>query len=166
MVAASTRAGNDYDKSLFTALRQTGDPTNQSTWAGSVIVSTANGTDVAVVAYNQRPTDRISVGFSGVVLSTPDKLSFCVFSAKASNWRWRPSRRLTILFNATTNNATDVDITDHNPNGTVAAQELQRKALMRARRLLATPVWTAPPWPAWNNWKAACWVQSAAGGRF
>lgn len=53
-VSANTHAGDEFDKNLFNQLRDTGNPAGQNLWAGSVIVSTLNGTDVAVVAPDQR----------------------------------------------------------------------------------------------------------------
>lgn len=162
-VAASTRAGNDYDKSLFTALRRNTDPTNQSTWAGSVIVSTANGTDVAVVAYNQRPTDRISVGFSGAGTVNAGTQTFVPAVYKRGTcdggFNWQRFSIIRIQ-NPTTNNATDVDITYYNPNGTVAAQELNQsinagQALTRHTRVDCTALAGLG-----NNWEGSVFVSS------
>ena len=46
-IAASTRAGNDYDQNLFTQLRDNGNPSFPFAWAGSAIVETTNSTQVA-----------------------------------------------------------------------------------------------------------------------
>lgn len=166
-VAASTRAGNDYDKNLFTALRRDTDPPNQSSWAGSVIVSTANGTNVAVVAYNQRPTDRIAVGFSGAGASNAGLSTYLPSiykrgtcdSAANPGFNWQRFSIIRIQ-NPTNNNATDVDIYYYNRNGTLATSELNRtinagQALTRHTRVDCGSLGALG-----NNWEGSMYITS------
>jgi hypothetical protein len=130
-VAASTRAGNDYDKNLFNALRDNANPSFPFAWAGSAMVETTNSTQVAVVVFNVRPRENISPGTAGASISNAGtqtllpvvyKIGVCDLP-NGLDWR-----RFTIfrIQNPTANNATDVDIYYYNRNGTLAAQELNR----------------------------------------
>lgn len=162
-VAASTRAGNDYDKNLFASLRDTANPTFPNAWAGSVIVSTLNGTEVAVVVFNQRPNDNIAVGFTGVGAVNSGLQTYVPTVYKRGvcdgglNWRQFSIVRLQ---NPTTNNATDVDIYYYNRNGTLAAQELNQNipagaALTRHTRADCTALAALG-----NDWEGSMYISS------
>jgi hypothetical protein len=162
-VAASTRAGNDYPQALFNQLRRDTDPANQASWAGSVIVSTRNNTDVAVVAYNQRPTDAISVGFSGAGSATAGQQTFLPTIYKRGvcdgGFNWQRFSIIRIQ-NPTNNNATDVDIYYYNRNGTLAAQELNRnipagQALTRHTRVDCSSLSALG-----ENWEGSMYITS------
>lgn len=166
-VAASTRAGNDYPKALFSALRRDTDPTNQASWAGSVIVSTRNNTNVAVVAYNQRPTDRIAVGFSGAgtanaglstYLPSLYKRGTCE-SASNPGFNWQRFSIIRIQ-NPTANNATDVDIYYYNRNGTLAAQELNRTIAAGQALTRHTRVDCGNLGALGSNWEGSMYITS------
>ncbi len=162
-VAASTRAGNDYPQSLFTSLSDTANPTFPNAWAGSVIVSTSNNTDVAVVVFNQRPNDNLAVGFSGAAAATSGLQTYLPAVYKQGvcdgglNWQ---NFSIIRIQNPTNNNATDVDIYYYNPNGTLAAQELNQtinagKALTRHTRVDCTALGALG-----NNWQGSVYVTS------
>ena len=162
-VAASTRAGNDYPKALFTALRRDTDPSNVSSWAGSIIVSTLNGTDVAVVNYNQRPDSRIAVGFGGAGAANAGLKTFLPAVYKKGvcdggfNW---PKFSIIRIQNPTTNNATNVDIYYYNLDGSLAVQELDRAiaagtALTRHTRVDCTALAGLG-----NDWTGSVYISS------
>ena len=162
-VAASTRAGNDYDKALFSALKDSTDPANQARWAGSVIVSTRNGTEVAVVAYNQRPDVFIAVGFGGAGAANAGLKSFLPAVYKKGvcdgGFSWQKFSIIRIQ-NPTANNANNVDIYYYNPDGTLAAQELDRTiaagtALTRHTRVDCTALAGLG-----NDWTGSVYISS------
>lgn len=162
-IAASTRAGNDYDKSLFTQLRKDTDPANQSSWAGSVVVNTLNNTDVAVVAFTIRPTDQIAVGFSGAS-SANGGLKTYLPSAYLrgtcdGGFAWQRFSIIRIQ-NPTTNNATDVDIYYYNRNGTLAAQELNRSIPAGTALTRHTRVDCSALAGLGNNWEGSVYISS------
>jgi len=162
-VAASTRAGNDYPSTLFNQLRRDTDPTNQSSWAGSVVVSTSNNTPVAVVAYTMRPTDAIAVGFSGASAATAGLQTFLPTVYKRGvcdgGFNWQRFSIIRIQ-NPTANNATDVDIYYYNRNGTLAHQELNRsvpadQALTRHTRVDCSALSALG-----DNWEGSMYITS------
>jgi hypothetical protein len=160
-ISANTRAGDEFDKNLFNQLLDTSN--GQNLWAGSVIVSTLNSTDVAVVAYNQRPDERIATGSGGAgavdaglstYVPTVYKRGVC---DGGTNWTTFSIIRIQ---NPTTNNATDVDIYYYNRNGTLATSELNRSiaagtALTRHTRVDCTALAALG-----NNWEGSVYVSS------
>ena len=164
-VAASTRAGNDYDKNLFNQLRDNANPTFPFAWAGSVIVETTNSTQVAVVVFNVRPRENISPGAAGASISNAGVLTYLPTAYKIgtcnppNGLEWR---RFTIfrIQNPTTNNANDVDIYYYNRNGTLAAQEVNRSipagtALTRHTRANCSDLAALG-----NNWEGSVYISS------
>ena len=162
-VAASTRAGNDYDKNLFTQLRRNTDPANQSSWAGSVIVSSLNGTELAVVAYNQRPTDRIAVGFSGAGANNAGKQTYLPTVYKRGvcdgGFNWQRFSIIRIQ-NPTTSSATDVDIYYYNRNGSLAASELNQSIAAGQALTRHTRVDCSALGALGDNWEGSVYISS------
>lgn len=162
-VAASTRAGNDYQQSLFNQLRRDTDPANQASWAGSVIVSTRNNTQIAVVAYNQRPTDAIAVGFSGAGTANAGSQTYVPTVYKRgvcdNGFNWQRFSIIRIQ-NPTNNNATDVDIYYYNRNGTLATQELNRSIAAGQALTRHTRVDCSSLAPLGDNWEGSVYVTS------
>lgn len=162
-VAASTRAGNDYDQNLFSVLRNSSDPAGQAFWAGSVIASTTNNTPIAVVAYNQRPIDNIATGSAGAGAANAGLSTYIPAAYKRGvcdgGFNWQRFSIIRIQ-NPTTNNATDVDIYYYNRNGTLAASELNRtinagQALTRHTRVDCSSLAGLG-----NNWEGSVYVQA------
>jgi hypothetical protein len=162
-ISANTRAGDEFDKNLFNQLRDTANPAGQYLWAGSVVVSTLNSTDVAVVTYNQRPDERIATGSGGAgavnaglstYLPTAYKRGVC---DGGTNWTTFSIIRIQ---NPGTTNATDVDIYYYNRNGTLAAQELNRnipagQALTRHTRVDCSSLSALG-----DNWEGSMYITS------
>jgi hypothetical protein len=162
-ISANTRAGDEFDKNLFNQLIDTNNPAGQYLWAGSVIVSTLNNTDVAVVAYNQRPDERIATGSGGAgavdagnstYLPTVYKRGVC---DGGTNWTTFSIIRIQ---NPTTTAATDVDIYYYNRNGTLATSELNRSiaaetALTRHTRVDCTALAALG-----NDWEGSVYISS------
>jgi hypothetical protein len=164
-VAASTRAGNDYDKNLFNALQDNANPSFPFAWAGSVVVETTNSTQVAVVVFNTRPRENISPGTAGASISNAGTQTLLPLAYKIgvcdppNGLDWQ---RFTIfrIQNPTANNATDVDIYYYNRNGTLAAQELNRSipagtALTRHTRANCSDLAALG-----NNWEGSVYISS------
>jgi hypothetical protein len=162
-ISANTRAGDEFDKNLFNGLRDTSNPAGQYLWAGSVIVSTLNSTEVAVVAYNQRPDERIATGSGGAgavdaglstYVPTVYKRGVC---DGGTNWTTFSIIRIQ---NPTATNATDVDIYYYDRDGTLKASELNRSiaagtALTRHTRVDCTALATLG-----NNWEGSVYISS------
>ncbi len=164
-VAASTRAGNDYDQSLFTQLRDNGNPSFPFAWAGSAVVETTNGTQVAVVVMTVRPRENISPSTSGASVADAGKQSYLPLVYKVgtcnppNGLEWR---RFTIfrIQNPTTSNASDVDIYYYNRNGTLAHQELNRSIAAGTALTRHTRADCSDLAPLGNNWEGSVYISS------
>jgi hypothetical protein len=164
-VAASTRAGNDYDQNLFNQLRDNGNPTFPFAWAGSVIVETTNSTQVAVVVWSVRPRENISPAVSGASISNAGTQSYLPLVYKVgvcnppNGLEWR---RFSIfrIQNPTTNNANDVDIYYYNRNGTLAHQELNRSIAAGAALTRHTRADCSDLAPLGENWEGSVYISS------
>lgn len=164
-VAASTRAGNDYNQSLFTGLVNNADPVFPNTWAGSVIVNTTNGTQVAVVSFNIRPRENISTATAGASIVDSGRNSFLPLVYKIGtceanvglNWQ-----RFSIfrIQNPNTVNANDVDIYYYNRNGSLAHQELNRTIAAGTALTRHTRADCQTLAPLGNNWEGSVRIVS------
>ena len=164
-IAASTRAGNDYDQNLFTQLRDNGNPSFPFAWAGSAIVETTNSTQVAVIAWSVRPRENISPAISGASAANAGTQSYLPLVYKVgtcnppNGLEWR---RFTIfrIQNPTNNNATDVDIYYYNRNGTLAHQELNRSIAAGTALTRHTRADCSDLAPLGNNWEGSVYITS------
>lgn len=126
-VGANTRAGGDFASSQFNVLRNSTDPANQAGWAGSAIVSTLNGTEVAVVNYSLRPDINIAAGNVGAGASNAGLQTFVpsvykVGTCEPGGFNWQKLSIIRIQ-NPTSSNASNVSISYYNRNGSLAYQE-------------------------------------------
>jgi hypothetical protein len=162
-ISANTRAGDEFDKDLFNQLQDTNNPAGQYLWAGSVIVSTLNSTDVAVVAYNQRPEEKITTGSGGAgavdaglstYLPSVYKRGVC---DGGTNWQTFSIIRIQ---NPTTSNATDVDIYYYDRDGTLKASELNRSIAAGTALTRHTRVDCAALSALGNAWEGSVYISS------
>lgn len=124
-LGANTRGGGDFGESTFEVLG--------GTWAGSVIVSTTNSTDISVIAYTIRPATTLAGSTSGANTAEAGSETFLpaiyqknvdgVSCPSDPNNDWTQFSLIRIQ-NPTTTNATDVDIYFFNQDGTTALQQL------------------------------------------
>ncbi|MEA3335221.1 MAG: hypothetical protein U9R25_04880 [Chloroflexota bacterium] len=125
-LGSNTKGGGDFDPNLYAT--HLGD-----TWAGSVIVSTTNNKKVSVISYSIRPgtliagaTSAANAGDAGAETFLPavyQKNTDGVSCPDDPNNDWQQFSLIRIQ-NPTNTNATDVDISYFNRNGTLALQEL------------------------------------------
>lgn len=125
-VGANTRAGGDFASSQFNVLRNSSDPAGQAAWAGSAIVSTLNGTEIAVVNYSLRPDINIAAGNVGVSAGNAGLQTFipAVYKTGACDggFNWQKLSIIRIQ-NPTSSNATNVSIAYYDRNGSLRYQE-------------------------------------------
>jgi hypothetical protein len=162
-ISANTRAGDEFDQNLFNQLRDTNNPAGQYLWAGSVIVSTLNNTDVAVVTYNQRPDERIATGSggagavnAGLSTSLPAVYKRGVCDG-GTNWTTFSIIRIQ---NPGTTNATDVDIYYYGRDGVLAASELNRTIAAESALTRHTRVDCNDLSALGNNWEGSVYISS------
>jgi hypothetical protein len=162
-ISANTRAGDEFDKNLFNQLRDTSNPAGQYLWAGSVIVSTLNSTEVAVVAYNQRPDERIATGSGGAGAVDAGLSTYLPAAYKrgvcdgGTNWT---TFSIVRIQNPTTSNASDVDIYYYNRNGTLATSELNRSIAAGTALTRHTRVDCNALSALGSNWEGSVYVSS------
>jgi hypothetical protein len=162
-VGANTRAGGDFAASDFNVLRNSTDPAGQAFWAGSAVVSTTNGTNVAVINYSLRPDINIAAGNAGAGAANGGTQTYVPTAYKVGtcdggfNWQ-----KLSIvrIQNPTTNNASNVSIAYYNRNGVLAFQEtglsipagqsLSRNTRVNCSQLAALG----------NNWEGSIFISS------
>lgn len=125
-VGANTRAGGDFPRNQYDVLRNSSDPANQASWVGSVVVSTLNSTDVAVINYTLRPDVNIAAGNAGAGAANAGTQTYLPSVYKIGTcdggFNWQKLSIIRIQ-NPTTTNASNVSIAYYNRNGTLAYQE-------------------------------------------
>lgn len=162
-VGANTRAGGDFAASDFNVLRNSSDPAGQAFWAGSAIVSTTNGTDIAVVNYSLRPDINIAAGNAGAGANDAGLRTFIPSAYKIGtcdggfNWR-----KLSIirLQNPTSSNASNVSIAYYDRNGTLKYQETGLSIPAGASLSRNTRVNCSALSALGDNWEGSVYVSS------
>ena len=123
-VAANTRAGGDFPPASYDVL-------GNGNWAGSVIVDTTNGQNLAVISESTRPSTNLSGATSAATVADGGRESFlpAVYQKNAANQscaandsQWQVWSLLRIQ-NPGTTNATNVSISYFNLDGSLAHQE-------------------------------------------
>lgn len=162
-LGANTRAGGDFDRSLFNALRDSTDPTNQARWAGSAVVNVLNSTEVAVINYSLRPDINIAAGNAGAGAVNAGRQTFIPTAYKIGtcdggfNWR-----KLSIirLQNPTTTAASGVSISYYDRNGTLKYQETGLNIPAGASLSRNTRVNCSSLTALGDNWEGSVFVSS------
>jgi hypothetical protein len=164
VVSANTRAGDSFNQALFNGLtNSSGGPAELNMWAGSVIVRTMNGTEIAAIAYNQRPENFLATGSNGVSSPNAGLSTYLPSIYKRGvcdgGFNWQRFSIIRIQ-NPTAANATDVDVYFYNRDGTVGASLLDRN--IPAGRALTVHTRTDCSLLAGlgNNWEGGVYVAS------
>lgn len=162
-VGANTRAGGDFTPADFSVLRNSTDPAGQAFWAGSAIVSTTNGTDIAVVNYSLRPDINIAAGNGGAGANSAGVRTFVPTVYKVGTcdggFNWRKLSIIRIQ-NPTTNNATNVSIAYYDRNGTLRHQETGLSIAAGASLSRNTRVDCSSLSALGDNWEGSVYVSS------
>ncbi|MCS6844730.1 MAG: hypothetical protein NZ528_10510 [Caldilineales bacterium] len=157
-LGANTRAGGDFDPSVFNPLG--------NNFAGSAIVSTTNNTQIAVVVQSIRPFTNVAYSTSGANASEAGTETFlpAVYQRNtagtscAADAQWTTFSLIRIQ-NPTNNNANDVDIYYFNQNGSQALAQLNNtiqagKSLNRNTRVMCNEITLG------GNWTGSVYIRS------
>jgi hypothetical protein len=159
-IGANTRTGGDFPANTF-------DTNLGDAWAGSVVVDTTNGTDVSVIAYSIRPGTNLAGATSAANAAVGGKETFlpAIYQRNTQNVScpnndnaWTQFSLIRIQ-NPTNSNATDVDLSYFNRDGSIAFQEMNQqipanKSINRNTRVNCSTI------PLGGNWSGSLYIRS------
>ena len=158
-IGANTRTGGNFAANLYEVLG--------NAWAGSVVVRSTNGTNLAVIAYSIRPGTNVAGGTSSATALDGGMETFlpAVYqkntqnvSCPSNDSAWTTFSLIRIQ-NPGASNANDVDIYYFNLDGSQAFQELNQqiqagKSLNRNTRVNCSTI------PLGGNWTGSIYIHS------